>query len=274
MQNFKVLATTILGTITLGLGAGIPAANGASLIPQQEGEIKLTNVACLDPSGCIDTEELGLGFTVKSLAYDFDNQGASFGLSRLFVDKLSTPNTYGNGNQAITFGIKDAGTNTPKETFWLRPVAYYYNGQDPIINANALPTEDKMSAAENGELEVGRYLFNFTQKISELKIDFFDVESLTTGILEVNGEDIQDILLKKGNDGNTQTLTLLDVESFVIQLGQPNTRFPNPKGDGVRLSGLTATKAVPEPGMVVSLGALAVVGMFGLKRRKATSRVA
>ena len=48
----------------------------------------------------------------------------------------------------------------------------------------------------------------------------------------------------------------------MIQLGKDDGKG---KGDGVTLSGI---KSVPEPTTTISLGALAVAGMFGVKKRK------
>ena len=241
MGKFNIIAA-ILG---LGLGlAAAPAAHAVSLIPNQEGEIKTKNLGCLDPNQCIDTSSLG--FSVTSLQFDNDNsQSVNYGLSRLFVDSKGTENNYGNG--LIKFFGTDGGTTEELGQFWLRPAAIQTNGV----------------ASEKGELEVGRFLFEFEKEFAKLTLDFFDVEkSGFSGILQVNGQSVQDMLLNAGLDGNTQRLTLKNVSSFVIQLGSDDGKGT---GDGVTLS---AIQSVPEPTTTFSLGALAVAGMFGVKKRQ------
>ncbi|MEO0687023.1 MAG: PEP-CTERM sorting domain-containing protein, partial [Cyanobacteria bacterium J06649_11] len=96
MRKFNIIAA-ILG-LGLGFAAAAPAANAANLIPQQEGEIRLTNpdLGVLDESQAIDTSDLG--FSVTSLEFDFDDsQNVNYGLSRLFVDAKGTENDYGDG---------------------------------------------------------------------------------------------------------------------------------------------------------------------------------
>lgn len=240
MRKFNVIAA-ILG-LGLGFAAAAPAANAASLIPQQEGEIQLTNLDVLDEDQAIDTSELG--FSVTSLEFDFDDsQQVNYGLSRLFVDDKATENDYGG---LIRFSTDDVGTNEGDGEFWLRAAAI----------------QDDGVASENGQLEVGRFLFEFDETLEKLSLDFFDTESFgSTGIIEVNGQSVEEFL-EAGEDGNTQTLTLRNVDSFVIQLGQDNGTG---SGDGVTLSGI---QSVPEPTTTISLGALAVAGMFGVKKRK------
>lgn len=241
MRKFNVIAA-VLG-LGLGFAATAPAANAANLIPQTEGEIQLTNLGVLDPDQAIDTSEFG--FSVTSLQYDFDDsQKVNYGLSRLFVDAKGTANDYGDG--FIRFGTSDGGTTEAENQYWLRAAAIQTDGV----------------ASEGGELEVGRFLFEFDQELDKVSLDFFDSESSPfSGILEVNGQSAEQFLAA-GADGNTQTLTLNNVSSFVIQLGKDNGRG---KGDGVTLSGI---QSVPEPTTTFSLGALAVAGMFGVKKRK------
>ncbi len=247
MQKFNLVAATILGTsISMGLAAAMPAAHAISLIPQQEGEIT-TDLGCVSAT-CIDTTSMG--FSVESLNYN--NQ---FSASRLFVDKNGTTNSWGLG---IKFKATDLGTNPDATQYWYRPVAIKSNG----------------SLVENGQLEVGRFLFNFDKAYEEVSLDFVDVEdSGFSGILEVNGQSIS-TLLNAGPNNGTQSLTLKNVKSFVIQMGNPgknygiNSNFTT--GDGVRLSGLAATKAVPEPTTTLGLGAMAVAGLLGLRRKKAS----
>lgn len=252
MQKFNAVAATIVGTtLSLGLAAGMPAAHAVSLIPQKEGEIKLTNLECV-ASTCIDTST-ELGYKVTSLEYGADKDGKKYSLSRLFVDQRNTENNWGFG---IKFGKKDAGTNTVENQYWLRPVAYGTDGK----------------TIEDGQLEVGRFLIEFDPTLSDVTLDFFDVEvSSLSGILEVNGQSVNNLLQAGPNDG-TQSLTVNNVKTLLVQLGGQKVGFST--GDGVSLSGVRSSGvAIPEPGNVISLGALAVAGMFGLRRRKKVSHL-
>jgi hypothetical protein len=242
MRKFNVIAA-VLG-LGLGFAAAAPAANAASLIPQQEGEIRLKNLGVLDENQAIDTSPFG--FSVTSLQFDFDNrQDVNYGLSRLFVDAKGTENDYG----AVKFSTRDGGTTEDEGEFWLRAAAI----------------QDDGVASEGGELEVGRFLFEFERELEEISIDFFDTESSPfTGILEINGQSVNDFLEKQG-DGNIQSRTFTNVNSIVLQLGKDDGKG---KGDGVTISGLEVVQSVPEPTTTFSLGALAVAGMFSVKKRK------
>lgn len=246
-----MLSVKILAALTFGFSVitFAPAAKAVSLVPSTEGEIKTTNFDCIDITKCIDTTNTAQSpftFEVTSLGYD-DN----LGLSRLFVDNRDTPNTYGLG---ITFGETDAGTNpTPGEN-WFRAVAMPLTGD----------------AVEDGQLEVGKFLFDFLDKtVASVTFDLFDVEDANkTKILKVNGVELNpQIIAAAGADSNRQKITIYNVNSFEIQLGNPspNSKFPN-TGDGVAMRA-----SVPEPSTVISLGALAVAGMFGTRQRKKVS---
>lgn len=243
MRKFNVIA----GILGLGLGfvAAAPAANATNLIPQQEGEIILENLDALDQSQAIDTSDLG--FSVTSLLFDDDSsQDVNYGLSRLFVDAKGTENNFTDGSTSIFFGSEDGGTTEELGEFYFRAAAIETDG----------------TASESGELEVGRFLFEFEEELDKVTLDFFDSESSPfSGILEVNGQSMEEFLAA-GEDGNTQSITLNNVSSFVVQLGKDNGRG---SGDGVTLSGV---QSVPEPTTTFSLGALAVAGMFGVKKRK------
>jgi len=247
MPKFNFLATTIGTVLGLGVVAAMPNAHAASLIPSREGEIK-TNLGCFVPTTlCIDTTPLG--YTVTSL--DFDGAGG-YGPSRLFVDDRATSNTYVGSSLRVSFGTKDAGTNTGVNEYWLRPVA--------ITESSRLP--------ENGQLEVGRFLFEFTKVMSEITLDFFDVEDIGTGVLLINNSPVGSSMLSAGKNNGIQTLTFYNVKSFEVQLGNAySSKFPK-YGDGVNLGIKGTPKAVPEAGTTLGLGALAVAGMFGLRQRK------
>jgi hypothetical protein len=247
MQKIPTLAKTLIAfSVGLSVAAATPSAQAASLVPQLEGEIQ-TNLGCLDPNQCIDTTSLG--YTVTSL--DFDGAGG-YGPSRLFVDTRSTSNIYEGQGLKVSFGTKDAGTNPALNEYWFRPVA--------IKESGSLP--------ENGQLEVGRFLFDFTEVMSKITLDFFDVEDIGTGVLLINNSPVGSSMLSAGKNNGIQTLTFYNVKSFEVQLGNAySSKFPK-YGDGVNLSVKGTPKAVPESGITLGLGALAVAGMFGLRQRK------
>ncbi len=167
MKNLKKLVKT-LAISTLGLGiatASISEAQAASLVPQREGEIK-TNLGCLFGVPCIDTEA-ELGYTVTSFGFqDFDP-------SRLFSDDRGTVNNYAMG---ITFIADDEGTTPDAEQYFLRPVAF----KDGIV-------------FEEGRLEAGLFEFYFGKTISEIKLDFFDVEYANSTKIFVGGQLVETV---------------------------------------------------------------------------------
>ena len=264
MQKLNLLVKALIAsTAGLSIFTSMSAAKAINLVPQQEGEIQLTNtlpnsdtnngVNCLPGVPCIDTTDTNLfpfAYTVTSLAPSDED----FGLSRLFSDSRSTANNFGFG---ISFTKEDEGTNAEDDDFWFRPVAVDSEGQ----------------AIEGGRLEFGIFKFDFLGKTAnEVKLSFLDVEdSDFSGVLKVNGEDINpnDFLLPAAGDGEVQNLVLRNVDSFVVQLGNENSsKFPR-SGDGVNLQ-----VSVPEPGTIFSMGALAVAGMFGLRKRNKSSNIA
>lgn len=247
MLTAKILAAATIGFSVLTFAS---TANATSLVPTKEGEIK-TDLGCITDT-CIDPAQLPFGYKVTSLEYDFDGKDPKFGKSLLFADDRSTANNYGFG---ITFGTQDAGTNPPPGQIWLRPVARIADGT-PFGKT-----------FENGQLEVGRFLFDFLDKtVASVTLDLFDVEDAnTTRILQVNGKPLTpEIIAAAGADSNRQLITIKNVNSFEIQLGNPGpySKFSS-TGDGVAMRA-----SVPEPSTVISLGALAVVGMFIASQRK------
>ncbi|MBH8574147.1 LEVG family PEP-CTERM protein [Nostocaceae cyanobacterium CENA369] len=353
MPKFKVLSRVIAAsTISIGFLSVTSAARAANLVPQQEGEIQLTNMACLSSTNpkCIDTSSGANGFTVTSLSYD-----SQFSESRLFVDKRNTVNDY--SSFGIQFLGQDAGTNTTLGEYWLRPVAYTPNTQkvdspkidtstktvDAPVDASvgtttskAEPTIQTTIAAngkktiktttvettivtrqimvsakviengkkvtkqvpklvqdittkttnqtttitpgtpvEKGQLEVGKFQFDFKNPLAGLKLNFFDVEdSKHTGILSYTNSagktfSIPELLAGK-QDGNLQSLVIHDVVSFVVQLGNPGQKYGykdsqfTTTGDGVDLQ----LQTVPEPGNLAGLGALAILGVTIARQHK------
>ncbi|NJL09930.1 MAG: PEP-CTERM sorting domain-containing protein [Calothrix sp. SM1_7_51] len=247
MKKLSFLTTSLVAlTLTLGIISNVSKAQAASLVPQQEGEVDLTNLNCLDATQCITDTDSNYGYKVTSI--DFDGTG-KYGLSRLFVDKKGTSNTYSGSGLTINFGKQDRGTNSALNKFWLRPVA--------ITEAGVAP--------EKGELEVGRFRFDFASEISEMELSFLDVEdSGITGIVGGSYGSLTPSAILPGTANNAiQTLKLTKVKSLEVMLGNGNSpRFST--GDGVLLS---ATK-VPEPTTVLGLGAIVVASAFGLRRQK------
>ncbi|MEM7554465.1 MAG: LEVG family PEP-CTERM protein [Cyanobacteria bacterium P01_A01_bin.84] len=262
MTNFKILGKVLaVSTVALSVFVTAGSANAQSFVPQQEGEVKLTNLNCLT-GNCIETEN-NYGFKVTSLDYfqdltDGNGQPLAnsnkYGKSLLFVDQKGTANDYGFG---IKFKANDAGTNPITEAFWLRPLGMDKDG-NPI---------------EGGELEVGRFLFEFVNPVASLDLDFLDVEEDKfpfSSILKVNGNNNFAQSLEKGPDDNIQTVKLKNVSSFVVQLGNPgvNSDIFKKTGDGVNLQ----VAKTPEPTVTFSLAALAIAGMFGAKKRRNSAK--
>ncbi|MBH8576736.1 LEVG family PEP-CTERM protein [Nostocaceae cyanobacterium CENA369] len=246
MKKFTMLATTfVASTLSLSFVNNISQAEAASLVPQQEGEIALTNVACFT-GNCISTAPLG--YTISSEVYS-----PNYKPSLLFSDKSSTVNNYSNQSNpgiVIKFTTPDAGTNPTAIENWFRPVAIKPNG----------------NVVENGQLEVGQFKFNFAQTISELELSFFDIEQSGTAILNVNGVAVNQGILA-ASDSNIKKVKLTNVDSFVIRLGSIGGNFKY--GDGVLLKAST-----PEPASTLSLGALVLGSMFGLRKSKKSSPAA
>ncbi|WP_241993456.1 LEVG family PEP-CTERM protein [Trichormus variabilis] len=240
MASFKSLVTTVaVSTLGLSLFGGLSQAQAASLVPASEGEV-VNSIVNGSP----------LGYTITSL--DYDGVGG-YKPSLLFVDNRTTANTYKSGS--IKFEKKDAGTNP--DGFWFRPVAVNSQGKYP----------------EKGQLEVGKFNFNFGAIAKTLKLSFFDVEdkgtiinNLIENIVGLNSSSIE---LVAGVDSNIQTVILKNVTSFDVKLGMiGGAAFPT-TGDGVRLQ----IESVPEPTTILGLGALGLAGTFGLRKGKKSSPV-
>jgi hypothetical protein len=260
MEKYTLAVKAIISTfVGVGFVSAIPAAHATSFIPKTEGEIKLTNKACV-ASVCIDTRR-DFGYSVTSLDYKSyatakdakANKLTTYKASRLFADDSGTANNWLASNKfgvkGINFQKEDLGTNTKKNEISLRPVAYDQYG----------------STRENGELEVGLFRFDFNKAISKLAVNVFDVESAKkSGITQINGKSISQFFQNKGNNGSEQVI-VKNVKSLTMQLGYTGYDSGFKTGDGVRLSGL---QAVPESSTTVSLGLLGLAGMFGVRQRK------
>lgn len=230
-QSATVASLIAASTVTVGLMA--PSASAFSLVPQEEGEVELLNLAPLDENLVVTLPDLIA--SVESLA----NPDGTF--SRLFVDNLSTPNNYGG---IVQFQARDTGTVPPG--FWYRPSEV---------------------EEENGQLEVGTFRFVFAETLPRLTVRYFDTESFpTTGVPDFFADAQTDGLLvsgenpvPEGEDGNIYTQTWQDVSFITLKLGN-DTRGT---GDGVDFQ----LETVPEPGTVLGLGTLAMAGAFGLRKR-------
>lgn len=228
-MNKYAFLPAVLATSMVGFGLISSPASAVSLVPQQEGEIE-TGFG----TGIIPTP----GFTVKSL---IDSTTGT--KSKLFVDKKTTANDYG----AIKFAAIDAGTNDPNSEYWFRPVAM---------------KDETTPLVEKGQLEVGTFEFTFDNVISNLLIDFLDVEDKGTKILELNGVAFNyEAPILKNN--KISTYSLQNVSSIVLKLGnEDSTKFGS--GDGVNAQ----LESVPEPGVTLGLSALALGGMLKLRRKQ------
>ena len=242
LSNWATVTTLISASIvTVGIVA--PSASALSLVPQQEGEVQLINSG-FTPIGPLVT----LPDLIKSVE-SLDNPDGSF--SRLFVDDLTTANNYGG---TIRFGAGDLGTFT--SGFWYRPSEL---------------------EEENGQLEVGKFQFMFTETLPKLTIEYFDTEtSNTTGVPSfLAGAETDGILVDgenpvpAGADGNIYTQTWENISFITLKLGNDK---PFGTGDGVQFQ-LEAEllASVPEPGTVFSLGTLAMAGGLGLRKRNKKS---
>ncbi|EDX71383.1 PEP-CTERM putative exosortase interaction domain protein [Coleofasciculus chthonoplastes PCC 7420] len=231
-HSATVASLLAASTVTVGLIA--PSASALSLVPQEEGEVELLNID--DLGGLVGPAVTlpDLIASVKSLA----NPDGTF--SRLFVDDLSTANDYG----IVQLQAGDIGTVPPG--FWYRPSEV---------------------EEENGQLEVGTFKFMFTETLPELTVRYFDTESSnTTGVPDFFADaDTDGTLLfgenpvPAGENANIYTQTWENVSFITLKLGKDTAGT----GDGVDFQ----LETVPEPGTVLGLGALAMAGAFGLRKR-------
>ncbi|MEQ8757066.1 MAG: LEVG family PEP-CTERM protein [Coleofasciculus sp. G1-WW12-02] len=231
-QSTAVASLIAASTVTVGLMA--PSASAFSLVPQEEGEVELLNIDALGGLVGPAVTLPDLIESVESLA----NPDGTF--SRLFVDDLSTANNYG----IVQFQAGDVGTIPPG--FWYRPSEV---------------------EEENGQLEVGKFKFVFTEIIPRLTVRYFDTESSnTTGVPDFFADAQTDGLLvsgenpvPQGENANIYTQTWQGVSFITLKLGN-DTRGT---GDGVDFQ----LESVPEPGTVLGLGTLAMAGGLGLRKR-------
>ncbi|MEM6714263.1 MAG: LEVG family PEP-CTERM protein [Cyanobacteria bacterium P01_C01_bin.147] len=255
----KFLYSIASFTTSVACLAGMSAAASAmNFVPQEQGEINV-GLGCLDPNACLTLDPIFANITSLT-------DSTSGTQSRLFVDYFGQGDqklTYGSGDSKVQFKTKDAGTNS--EGYWFRPSE----------------TEADGGNEEKGQLEVGTYLFEFSQAIAELTIDFFDTESWdSTGVMAINGEDIENPDYVVGErkvksngklggfvDGNIVSQTFYNVSSLELKLGLDRQKGT---GDGVnfQMSGVPAPQSVPEPAAAVGLMAIAGLGLARKQKAK------
>lgn len=241
----------ILAASIAGVGAIAPDAQAGNFVPQQEGEVKVLNSdgsdafsSCLG-SGC---SYIDLGSIIKSVESLVDD--STHTQSRLFVDKAGTENTYG----GIEFKSKDLGTaqfNNGEEfgEYWFRPVAMKEDGVNPLV--------------ENGQLEVGTFKFTFSQILGDLTVNWFDTEKAgkTRYTVEDGDGNMTTGVVSAGANNNIQSSTFTNVKAITLNLGE---QFGS-TGDGVNFQGHAT---VPEPGLMMGLGAMAIAGGWGVRKRQ------
>ncbi|MCP6761689.1 MAG: LEVG family PEP-CTERM protein [Fischerella sp. CENA71] len=229
-------------------------------------------------------------------------EGATVGTKTNTTAPKQTTTTRYDGTQVITEEIVETTINTRQIMIDQKSIQTVYNEKTKkyetktvtvkvpkLVQDVTTKTTTQTSTitpgkpVENGRLEVGRFKFEFNNSLDGIKINFFDVEDYNyTGILSyINSqgqnisvpEMLSGLLNKKGNiiDGTIQSLTLKDVKSFMIQLGNPGTKYGyksifNSTGDGVDFQ----METVPEPNTTAGLETLAILGILGgsqLKRK-------
>ncbi|MEQ9370878.1 MAG: LEVG family PEP-CTERM protein [Coleofasciculus chthonoplastes F3-SA18-01] len=265
-HSATVASLLAASTVTVGLMA--PSASAIELLPPQDMETEI-NVGvtgsasgCLDANKCIDPSEIPWIASIESLVDE-----TSGTKSRLFIDLFQfggdplqeEEDSVYNGGSLGTATLKSKDIGTTPGGAWFRP-----------SETNA----DGSVGEEQGQLEVGTYEFKFTKLIPELTIKYFDTEtSGTTGVPNFFAEALTDGMLISGDnpvplgeDGNLYYQTWKDVSEITLKLGKDTAAT----GDGVDFQ---LIKNVPEPGTVLGLGALAMAGAFGLRKRNKKSDV-
>ncbi len=231
MSSSRILRVLCISILGLGLGLGGSAA-AMTLVPQTEGEVDVGLAG-----GPLGGVYLGIPLNILSLV------DSSTGLaSHLFVDRAGTANTYG----PVNFLSADVGTSDPLDDFWFRPA---------VVQTPAL---------EDGQLEAGTFLITFGTVVPELVVRFFDTEADGTAYA-VNGGDVTAV--PAGSDGNIYELTLFDVSSLILDLGERDEIT----GDGVSFQ-LHASESVveglvPEPTSASLLGVALAALAFAARRR-------
>ncbi|RZM81764.1 LEVG family PEP-CTERM protein [Leptolyngbya iicbica] len=238
----------ILAASVMGVGAIAPEAQANSLVPQMEGEVYVGFDNCLGK----DCSYLNLDSLIESIESLTDSSTQT--KSRLFVDAAGSSNTYG----GVKFRSQDIGTSDGSGDYWFRPVAMQQNGTTPLV--------------EKGQLEVGTFRFTFSQILSDLTVNWFDTErqgGTSYTAFDADGNKIAAGTIAKGPNNNVQETTLTGVKSIILNLGERH----GGTGDGVNFQ-IDGAAAVPEPGLMMGLGAFAVAGGLGLRKRQSDSTAA
>jgi hypothetical protein len=241
MSKLAAISASLLVS-TLSLGVVANSASAGTLVPQAEGEINVGVGSAIGGGTYISTP----GISITSLV------DASTGTkSRLFVDKAGTSNNYGS---LIKFLGKDAGTSEVTNQYWFRPVAMLADGVTPRVEA--------------GQLEVGTFKLDFDNIISSLSVRWFDTEDIDTTFTAYDaiGNAISAGTIAAGWDSNIQGRSFANVKSLILNLGQANSPKFGGTGDGV-LFQMTATQAVPEPGLILGMGAAVIAGVASKRKR-------
>lgn len=237
-------AASVIAASTLIAGFIAPSASAFSLVPQREGEVNVGLGTSLDANGYLTLNPI-----INSVESLVDSSTGT--KSRLFVDKAGTANTYG----AVNFLKFDIGTADLQQSYWFRPVAVNAGGTLP----------------ENGQLEVGTFLFKFAQAIESLKVSWFDTEYRNGTSYSVNNGEF--VSVPAGANRNIYTASLTNVSELLLNIGE--------KGSGILVNGersykigdgvLVTAEAVPEPGTVGALIGVGVLGLMARRRKGAVS---
>ncbi|MEO1294335.1 MAG: LEVG family PEP-CTERM protein [Cyanobacteria bacterium J06636_16] len=245
MNLGKIVALRAKPVVTLTASAAVlsftrSVAQAFDLVPRQEGEVALSNKACLT-SDCFSLSPL-----IESVESLVDSSTGT--RSSLFVDTQDTANDYG----VLKFSTRDVGTSS-SEGYWFRPVAFNEHG----------------TAIEGGRLEVGTFRFTFAEVLETLTVSWFDAEkrggtSYIAEIMTTHGiaSDSDDV--PNGRNGNTFTRQFNSVQSITLNLGgrQGGT------GDGVSFQ--ISTERVPEPSLLMGAAVAAVMGGVARHKQKAS----
>ncbi|HEY9651541.1 MAG TPA: LEVG family PEP-CTERM protein, partial [Coleofasciculaceae cyanobacterium] len=217
LRKTGVLASLLAASAAV-TGSLAPSASAATLLPPPsfaEGEIDV-GLGCLT-GACYDPTDFPLIDSIVSLV---DTTTGT--RSRLFLDVLTTANTYNGGSLGTAiFLAGDEGT-TPAG-LWFRP-SETANNQGRV-------------GEERGRLEVGTYTFTFKNPLSKLLVRYFDTEVgnftsvlNTDGTLVTDGDFTGPNPVPSGPDGNIQYQTWTNVSTITLKLGRD---IPNGTGDGV-----------------------------------------
>lgn len=249
-RTFGILSSVGIAS-TLALGVITPAAHAMSLVPTSEGEVDVGLGAPLGGGSYIDVDSI-----FSSIESLIDPSTGT--QSRLFVDRAGTDNTYGD----VDFLAEDIGTSDGSGAYWFRPVAMVADGSTLL---------------EDGQLEVGVFKFTFAQVMKDLDLNFFDTEFLnetagkgTSYEVEYADGSTASFFVPKGPNDNIQSISLSNVAALTLNLGERR----GVTGDGVnfQISGTPAN--IPEPGMAVGVGAVAIAGLLLQRNARKTSDLA